>query len=182
MPRLFFALPVPERAADDLDDLCEGVPEAHWMLDAGTEYHLTLSFLGEVHQHQVRDVVEAGRSIRVPRLDLTLRGVGVFPRRGEDRILWAGVEPNEALQLLQKILQAELRRAGLTPEKRKFTPHITLARLHNARSDIVADWVGRHLTFQSEPYTVREMHLLSSRLRPGGAEYQLEEAFSSRVG
>ena len=64
--------------------------------------------------------------------DLALTGVGTFAKAGRDVALWAGVERNPALDHLQAKIETALQRAGLEPERRRFPPHVTLARLDSA--------------------------------------------------
>lgn len=175
MPRLFFALTLPEAVADEVDDLCDHVSDARWVGEGG--YHITLQFLGDVHRHDVSEVIEAGQSIRIKPFQISLESVGVFPLRGEARVLWAGVDKSDPLIALQRTLSSELRRRGFQLDKRKYHPHVTVARLHQPPPREVADWVASHLGFHAGPFYVRQFHLVSSVLGPGGSVYHVEESF-----
>ncbi len=63
---------------------------------------------------------------------LALAGVGTFARGGRSNALWVGVERNQQLDHLQSKIETALQRCGLEPERRRFQPHLTLARLDNA--------------------------------------------------
>ncbi len=175
MPRLFFALGVPERVSDQLDDLCEGVPHARWLLD--NDYHITLSFLGDVPGHRVRELNEIARTIRRPPFEVALSSVGVFPNRGQPRVLWSGVQSHEPLLALQRTLQTELRNGGFDVDKRKFRPHVTVARVERCRQEAIFEWLGHNLGFSSDPFKVFRFHLLSSVLTSQGSLYTIEETF-----
>ncbi len=175
MPRLFFALTLPDTVADQLDELCEGIPRAHWLSDG--DYHLTLSFLGEVTRSQRKEAIEVARTIRRPPFELQLGSVGVFPHRGQPRVLWSGVKKQEALFGIQRALQNELRHAGFEIERRKFPPHVTLARIQQSPPEATFDWIGRHLSFSSAVFKVHRFHLFSSTLTSAGSRYELEESF-----
>jgi len=178
VPRLFFALVPPPGTADTLDDLCEGITDAHWV--AESDFHLTLAFLGDVSDHHVSDLVEAAAVVRTPTFRLELASVGVFPSRGRPRVLWAGVKKEPRLLALQRVLALELRHAGFALEKRKFHPHVTLARIEGCPTDDVSDWLARHLSFCAGPFGVFEFHLVSSE-RPGhGPRYRSIERFPLR--
>lgn len=179
MSRLFFALELPPSVSDMLEDRCEGVPQARWAWEQ-QGFHLTLSFLGEVSAHQQRIVREVAESVVVPPFKVELDAVGIFPQRGQPRVLWAGVKPSPELQQLHRILQAELRREGFTFEKRKYRPHVTLARLDSGPPEAVSDWIARNISLKSEPFFVREFHLVSSKLHPRGSRYTVERSFRLR--
>ena len=63
---------------------------------------------------------------------LTLAGVGTFAKGGRSTALWVGVERNPQLDHLRSKIETALQRCGLEPERRRFQPHLTLARLDNA--------------------------------------------------
>lgn len=178
VPRLFFALLPPPAVASTLDDLCEGITDAHW--EAESDFHLTLAFLGDVPEHLVRHLVDAADAVRTSSFRLELESVGVFPSRGRPRVLWAGVKKESHLSTLQRVLSVELRHAGFELERRKFHPHVTLARIPDSPADDVSDWLGRHLSFRAGPFGVFEFHLVSSE-RPGhGPRYQSRHRFVLR--
>lgn len=174
MARLFFAIALPESIEDELDGMCEGIPQARWALETG--FHITLSFLDDVPSHRIRDAREVADSIRHPPLDLRLEGAGVFPNRGQPRVLWIGVRKNDDLFSLQRILQNELRHAGFQLEKRKFHPHVTLARLGEGPREAVSEWLAHHLTYQSADFRVTRFHLISSTRHTTGSRYTIEHS------
>ncbi|MCZ3030393.1 RNA 2',3'-cyclic phosphodiesterase, partial [Acinetobacter baumannii] len=91
--------------------------------------HVTLRFLGDVEIPVAEDVLEALAEMRLrATLTVTLDGLGIF---GGDRprALYASVAPSPDLIDLQAEQERLVRRAGVEPERRKFTPHVTLARL-----------------------------------------------------
>jgi 2'-5' RNA ligase len=78
-------------------------------------------------------------------------------------------------------LQAEherlLQRLGLEPEGRKYTPHVTLARLRDSSSREVADYLSARGHYRSAPFEVSRFVLFSSRSSVGGGPYVVEEAY-----
>lgn len=164
MSRLFFALLPPPAVAASLDDLCEGLTEANWVSEE--DFHLTLSFLGELPQRSIPELMEVAKVVRTPTFRLELSSVGLFSSRGRPRVLWAGVRREERLATLQRVLSSELRQAGFELERRKFHPHLTLARIEDCSEQDVSDWVARHLSFDSAPFGVFDFHLMTS-VRPG---------------
>ena len=67
--------------------------------------------------------------VRAPAFTLTIAGTGIFETGGRPHTLYANVDKTDALVRLQSKIESTLVRAGCEHESRKFTPHITLARL-----------------------------------------------------
>ncbi len=159
--RLFVALDLPWDQREALSHLGGDLPGA-WWLDADT-FHLTLRFVGEVGALQAEAVDEALSGLRSKGFALTLTGVGVSVRGGRPASLWAGVERNPALDHLHGKIETALQRCGMAPERRRFTPHVTLARLDQAPQDQLAAWVAANNLFRGEAFAVRHVTLFSSQ-------------------
>ncbi len=175
MPRLFVAVVLPEDAQDTLAELYAGIPGARWTPPG--QFHLTLAFLGEVAPSRLEDLERALATVRAAPFPMMLRGIGHFPPRGHPRVLWAGVEPNEALARLQGRVERAVNRAGVATEKRKWHAHVTLARLQAAPHGRVAEFLMEHALFRAGPIQVEAFQLMSSVLRPDGAEHTPEATF-----
>ena len=174
MIRLFVALELPEAVRDRLGMLQGGVPGARWAHD--DQLHLTLRFIGEVDDNVGHDIDDALSGIRAPGFELELSGVGEFGGKNP-RALWAGVETSEALLHLQRKIETALQRIGLEAEPRKFTPHITLARLKATPQGRVMDYLVDHALYASAPFTVGAFVLYSSHLSPNGSLYRAEHSY-----
>ena len=175
MPRLFVAIDLPAQIKMQLVDLGFGIPGARWV--AADQIHLSLRFIGEVDGAVFKDIRAALAEVRSPGFNLRLKGVGHFPPRKPPRLLWVGIEANEALVRLRNRVEATLVRQGLTPEGRKYSPHITLARLNNAPSNKIGRFLAGNNLFTSKPFAVAEFHLFSSRLTPKGAIHSIEASY-----
>ena len=69
-------------------------------------------------------------------------------------------------------------RAGLPPERRKFSPHVTIARFRRPPPPAaLQEYLAAHSLFRSPAAAVTSFHLLSSVLRPSGARYTTEAVF-----
>src|SRR5262245_29255703 len=126
MIRLFAALEIPENIRMQLSLLQGGIPGARW--SPVENMHLTLRFIGEVDEAVARDIDDMLADIREPTFTVSLKGVGEFGRK-EGRALWAGVAEAQPLQHLAAKVESALQRMGLPAETRKYSPHVTLARL-----------------------------------------------------
>ena len=71
---------------------------------------------------------------------------------------------------------------GLSPEGRKFSPHITLARLHDTPLARLGRFLAGNSLFATEPFPVSEFHLYSSQLTSKGAVHTLEASYSLQAG
>ena len=68
-------------------------------------------------------------------------------------------------------------RLGIAADARKFTPHVTLARLRNSSPADVAKYLSARGNFQAAPFRVGRFVLMSSRDSVGGGPYVIEEAW-----
>lgn len=174
MPRLFTAIEIPSDAALSLSLLRGGLPGARWI---DTEnYHITLRFIGDVEGHVADEIAHAFDRIRRAPFEISLSGVGAFGSR-KPHCIWAGVAPTPDLFALQAELERICQRLRLAPDPRKFTPHVTLARLKNANPHDVATYLQGRGNFRAMPFRVNRFVLMSSRNSVGGGPYVIEEAW-----
>jgi 2'-5' RNA ligase len=103
-------------------------------------------------------------------------GVGEFGGK-LPRALWAGVRPNQQLMHLQRKIETAIQRVRIAAEERKFTPHVTLARLRNAPRDKVMAFIAHHGLYSSGAFDVKRFALFSSRLGSAGAVYNVERTY-----
>lgn len=174
MYRLFTALSLPEVAADALAQLQSGVDGARWV--APENFHLTLQFMGETDKHGLADIHSALQGVSAPAFDLTLSGCGFFGE-SKPRALWVGTAANPALGHLQAKVATALGRAGFPGEKRKFSPHVTLAYLNGAAPTAVASFAASHGLFSFGPFPVGEFHLYLSHLGGEGSHYEILDSY-----
>ena len=171
--RLFVALDLPWLLRDRLSALAgAGIPGARWV--PPENYHLTLRFIGETPGHRAEDIDTTLIALRAKGFSLTLAGVGTFANGGRSTELWVGVERNPRLDHLQNKIETALQRCGLPPERRRFQPHVTLARLDNVPEAKLASFVQTHNLFRAEPVAVEHFTLFSSQLGKEASVYTPE--------
>ncbi len=178
MIRLFAAIALPDEAADALDPLMEGLPGADWT--DRDDLHLTLRFAGDIAETLADDFDAALSAVRAAPFDLTLAGVGAFGEAGALHAIWAGVQPDPALTQLRGRCERAARQAGLAPDTRAWTPHVTLAYVRGVEPGRIAAWTGAHSLMRAAPFTVRAFGLYSSRRSSRGPLYRLERAYPLR--
>ncbi|MCA1442013.1 RNA 2',3'-cyclic phosphodiesterase [Ensifer sp. IC4062] len=174
MPRLFTALEIPRNAAMSLSLLRGGLPGARW-IDV-ENYHITLRFIGDVDGRTADEIVERLDRIERPEFQLQLTGTGAFGSK-KPHSVWAGVSNEPEMFALQAEIERICQRLGLPPDPRKFTPHVTLARLRSSRVGDVVNYLSGRGNFLTSPFTVSRFVLLSSRDSVGGGPYLTEEVF-----
>jgi RNA 2',3'-cyclic 3'-phosphodiesterase len=177
MPRLFVALPVPEEVADELIALQSGVPDARWQ--PPENFHVTLCFAGEVHGATMRDLEEELSDIAGPPFPVAIAGVEQFSSGKQPKALVALVDKSDRLDWLQQKVSAVARNCGIEVERRKFRPHVTLARFGNGAETghHIAQFMASHSTFRSGPWIAQHFALYSSRSGGSGRIYTEEAAY-----
>ncbi|ANH05966.1 MULTISPECIES: RNA 2',3'-cyclic phosphodiesterase [Shinella] len=174
MPRLFVALEVPRNAAMSLSLLRGGLPGARW-IDV-ENFHITLRFIGDIDGRTADEVVDKLDRIERPEFQLALSGLGSFGSK-KPHSVFAGVTQAPEMYALQGEIERICQRLGLPADPRKFTPHVTLARLRNARIEDVAHYLSGRGNFHTAPFTVNRFVLMSSKESVGGGPYLTEEVF-----
>ena len=175
MKRLFVAVDIPPEMREHITSICHGLPNTRWV--PPEQIHLTIRFIGEVEGTIFNRISSSLAEVSSDPPLLKIQGIGHFPPRRSPRVLWIGVEYNEMLIRLRNRIESNLVKKGLTPEGRKFSPHITIARLKNPPIKKVADFMAAHSLFSLPPFPIEEFHLYSSILSSSGAIHQIEETY-----
>ena len=175
MPRLFVAIDLPEEMKKEIAGISGNLPGARWV--PGALLHLTLRFIGDVDESTLQAVKTALAMARCLPFTLRLKGVGHFPPGKQPRVLWVGVEESRPLLVLQKGVEAALIAAGIAPDERRFSPHITIARLKETPLPPVAAFEERYGNFLAGPFPGGTFHLYSSTLTREGAIHTREATF-----
>jgi RNA 2',3'-cyclic 3'-phosphodiesterase len=170
MIRLFVGIPLPPDVRQHLHLLAAGLEGAHWI--SPENMHLTLRFIGEIEEYRADDINDALSAIDEPSFELFLSGIETFGRGHMVHTLWAAIRNEPALVHLQEKLENALVRTGLEPERRKYTPHITLARVKKSPKGKVAGWLADHGGFNLPPFNVDQFVLYRSHLGHHGAYYE----------
>lgn len=176
MHRLFVAIDLPERVRDDIVAMVDRhLTAARWV--PREQLHLTLRFIGDADDMMLRTIKGGLDRLRGGTFPLSLKGVGHFPPRGEPRVIWVGVEDSEELNSLQRAIEGEMVKAGVEADRRRFSPHITIARLRDCPTAQIARLEGKHRQFSAGPFPVEEFYLYSSILNRDGAIHRREAAY-----
>ena len=178
--RLFVAIDLPDEVKTLLRSLQAQLGRhtraVRWADPDGT--HLTLKFLGAVQVAQIEAVTQGMHAAARGHAPLTLRteALGGFPNGQRPRVLWLGVAGDlDALGAVKDAVEREIAPLGFPTEQRPFAPHLTLGRSHKDPRPAELAEIGRALAQTAAPapvaFEVRELVLMRSELRPGGARY-----------
>jgi RNA 2',3'-cyclic 3'-phosphodiesterase len=174
--RLFVALPLPDGVVARLMLLRGGIPGARWV--EPENMHVTLRFIGEVDEPAAEEINYTLSHIEAPALELELRGLDTFGQGAKAHALWVGVSLTPALAHLQQKVDSAVVRAGRPPEGRKFTPHVTLARLNKPEAGRLQSFIEGNNLFKAGPFTLERFTLFESRAGNGGPVYTALEDYA----
>jgi 2'-5' RNA ligase len=174
MPRIFTGLELPESVSQRLAMLRGGLPGARWI--DPENYHVTLRFIGDVDDSTEREVASVLGRVRRGPFELRFDALSSFGGR-RPRAVIATLAQTPALMELQAEHERLMQRVGLEPEGRKYTPHVTLARLRDSSSQQVADYLATRSLLEPLPFDVSRFVLFSSRASVGGGPYVVEAAY-----
>jgi 2'-5' RNA ligase len=183
--RAFIAIDIDPQVRENISraigPLRSQVLGVRWIAPAN--FHLTLKFLGDIEQAQIETIgaVLKERLRPFPRFTINAKGLGVFPDLRRPRIVWIGLAGNELTTLAAQV-ELALLPLGFAPEKRNFTPHLTIGRWR--QTDRPSKTLGQELEslkdYQFGASSVDEVILFQSVLKPEGAIYTRAKAVTLR--
>jgi 2'-5' RNA ligase len=157
------AIEIPAAARDELARVISGlepkISGAKWA--PPENIHCTLSFLGSVADERVPEISAAIGSAVAGLVDFPthLEALGAFPSRKRARVVWAGLADSAGgIATVADAVQSALEGVGFKREKRRFTPHLTLARLKIPRA-VVLDYDMQPVRFNVDRVTLFESKL-----------------------
>ena len=174
--RTFIAIKSPVLVRDRLGRLVNTMrsrwPERSVRWVAPENVHLTLRFLGNTAETQIAALSQGLETIAAgyQAFTLTLGKSGTFPGGRRAKVIWTGLtDERGSLGELQQKVEALVQQLGWEPEERVFRPHLTLGRVRQGIRAPTEIWLEHPPPVEFE---VQEIELVSSHLKPGGAEYR----------
>lgn len=179
--RLFTALTLPEDWQFQLSLLTWPLPGCRFT-GAGL-FHVTLKFAGEIYGEQYQELLEALDDVVFEPFEISCAGIDYFGSKKSPRLLYSTVNKNQELMELQAQIERSYEMVGIPLEKKKYIPHITIARPRREESyEAVAPFIQHFGLFKLGPLKINTFELYSSKLSEAGPHYTLEESYHSREG
>lgn len=175
MPRLFTGVEVPPDVARDLDLMKGGIIGARWV--EREDFHITLRFIGDIDEGLARDIAGELETVAAKPFEIQLKGIDVFGGN-KPHTLFAGVADSPDLRRLQIAHERICQSLGLRAGPKRFSPHVTLARLAGTPLDNLHDFIAAHSLYKSRAFEVSRFVLFSSRPQRGGGPYAVESSYA----
>ncbi|HDK17379.1 MAG TPA: RNA 2',3'-cyclic phosphodiesterase [Nitrospirae bacterium] len=174
--RSFIAIELPGTIRAALADLQQELKgcgaDVRWVDPANI--HLTLKFFGDIKEETAEEIIRLMQRTchNHDPLNLEIKGVGMFPGPGSPRVLWVGIDSNDALADLHKELENKMSSLGFESEKRRFTPHLTLGRFRSLKGkECLLEKIRLREKDSLVPMHIRSLSLMKSELDPAGARH-----------
>ncbi|RLG80749.1 MAG: RNA 2',3'-cyclic phosphodiesterase [Thermoprotei archaeon] len=135
--------------------------------------HLTIRFIGEVPIKIVNEICRGLSNLVFKPFKIRVSGIGVFPSIARPRVIWAGVSEGvrELVQIHDEV-NAVLAKLGMPPEREKFVPHVTLARVRSSRNlSRLVKVINSIISMEFGEFVVDRVTLKKSTLTPSGPIY-----------
>jgi len=178
--RLFIALEIERGVLEGLAPVFDLLSRQSSILKAvpPDNCHITLKFLGECRAGLADDIIREFDTIQHPEgaISYKLRGLGAFPDLTRASVLWCGVETEgDLLADLFSGVESFAGRFGFSREKRKFFPHLTLARVKKGMglTSLVADYFKERSEIEFAASSFTRLSLFASMLTPRGSVYRV---------
>ncbi|WP_099826604.1 RNA 2',3'-cyclic phosphodiesterase [Oceaniglobus indicus] len=176
--RAFVALDLPDDMADALDRLQDKLTVGRHV--PADDFHLTLAFLGDTTPDTLEELHHRLDMMTWPVLSLAVTGIDIFGT-ANPRALYARIDGGAPLSALQKRIETFARAAGIDLPRRRFVPHVTLARFSNTMPEDQMAKVGRFLSAHGDwtmpPFAPPSLTLYRSHLSEGGPIYEALERY-----
>lgn|SRR5690554_4360985 len=174
MQRVFFGLEIPAEVKDRLLQVRPELAGARWQ--SAEQLHLTSLFVGAIEKESLLAVREAARDIDFAAFKLNVMGLGCFGEFRAPKVLWAGVAPETQVISLHGAIKEQVESLGIETERRRYRPHLTLARFKGQR-DSVEHLLAEYRKTAFGSFMVDEFVLYKSQQGSTGSIYTVLERY-----
>jgi RNA 2',3'-cyclic 3'-phosphodiesterase len=171
MVRVFIAVEIPEKLRLCLGEVQNELKfsKAHLNFVDPAIAHITVKFIGEIPSDKVISIKKALENIEFSPYEIAFRGV-FFNNPSRPRVIWTPGNDGGRSSALKMQIEDLLESEGILREKRRLTPHVTLARIKRFHPSL-AESVASLEDYDFGSFWVDSMHLKSSILKPEGPVY-----------
>ncbi len=171
MLRLFISIPLPNDIKYEILNINHAVNYASNV--SFENLHITIKFLGNLKTDQYFSIRKTIELLEIDKFKLKLQSVGHFTK-GNSKAIWVGVLLSDELRALKNTLDSQLDEFDIQPSRKKFRPHITIARFKTAKMEELEKFYLLNSSFTTKEFEVKSMQLMSSKLYSDGPIYQIE--------
>ena len=181
MLRTFIAVPFPaeiiSKIAKITTYLQTQTPNKALKWVAPDNMHLTLKFLGDVREDRKQELNLCLQKAlqKQTTFNITIEGMGMYPNARQPRVVWLGIKDQGNLKQIHNELAKALQGFDPAPEKRAFSPHLTIARVRQNGGHNTVRQIGEVLSqFKVDSlgsFEVQTVHLFKSDLTRRGPIY-----------
>ncbi len=136
--------------------------------------HLTIKFLGDTDESLIDRIEEImNYSVKeVEPFEINLKGAGVFPNERYIKVIWIGIENGESISKIVSKLDEKITTLGFQKEKRKFSAHLTIARVKNVKNkEKLIQIIEKYRNIEFGKIKINSIKLKKSTLTPKGPIY-----------
>ncbi|MGM0568685.1 MAG: RNA 2',3'-cyclic phosphodiesterase [Elusimicrobiota bacterium] len=182
--RLFLAFPLNKEIKNNIASRRKslknkpGWDKVKW--EAFSKMHLTLKFIGETDKKLIPELAQSlsGVVSFFEPYEVEFKGTGVFPSEKRPRVFWVACHDRKNYTCsLKGSIDSSLEKIGFKTEKRKFVPHITIARRRHPKKAVKMARSFLNADICAGKMMVRELNLYQSILKPSGAEHKIVKSF-----
>ena len=182
MKRVFIAINLPEEVRSEFAGAQKKFPTLPCRWVKPENLHLTLAFLGNLNDQEILKALEAAKEAvsQTQSFSFSLSKVRYGPaKKMPPRLVWIEGEKSAELTELKKNKRKCSRRLcgqeiGFHPDKRDFTPHITLARIKTFNWQRLEPEQRPDIDLQINfEIPVNSIEVMESQLKRTGAEYKI---------
>ena len=175
--RVFLAVDVPEgEAKKKIEKFQKALAQtgADLKLVGLENIHITLRFLGDTPRALVEQLKGELNKIEFPPFQVVFSSVGVFPDQNRINVVWVGIdEGNVGLIELSGKINRVLTRFNIPPDRRGFSPHLTVARVRTSRNrEALLKTVKAFVDSEFSFFEADSFSLKQSTLTPAGPIYK----------
>ena len=176
MQKTFIALKVnPQKEMSDclfrLQDVL-GMERIKWV--DPDNLHITLCFLGDTGPQLLSATgnILAETAVGFNSPEVSFRGLGLFRSIRDPRVLWIGMDTCRTLQDLKSTLDRKLAGLGFPSEEKRFTPHLTLARIKSIKDrNLLETLLEEYRDYFFQKSRMEKLIYYESILSPRGPVY-----------
>lgn len=179
--RTFIAIDFPPEIIKKIDQVINyfktQTPESAIKWVAPENLHLTIKFIGDISD----DILPQAKFLisdalkNQPAINISIEGLGMFPDAKNPRVIWLGIIGGDPLVKIHESLDQRLKAIQIKPDRRGYSPHLTIARVRRQTDQKTARLIGETLSkFNVDSLgaiRVDEIRLYQSDLTPKGPTY-----------